>query len=79
MPEWGNELTKSGAKWPWDLFTSSSDWQGNAKVKLNWQAKLMPVTKSRLTPAAAAAAAESLEMGENVVLSLPFYDQLMTH
>lgn len=79
VPEWGTELTKSPAKWPWDLFESSEVWRGNAKVKLNWQAKLMPVTKSRLTPAVAAATAESLEMGENVGLSLLFFDQLMTH
>ena len=45
MPEWGNELTKSSAKWPWDMFTSDGVWLGNAKVKLNWQAKLMPVTQ----------------------------------
>jgi hypothetical protein len=79
VPEWGTELSKSPAKWPWDLFESSSVWRGNAKVKLNWQAKLMPVTKTRLTPAALAATAESREMGENIGWSLLFFDKLMTH
>jgi hypothetical protein len=79
VPEWGTKLTTSPAKWPWDLFESSEVWRGNAKVKLNWQAKLMPVTKSRLTPAVAAAVVKSRDMGENVGLSLPFFDQLMTH
>jgi len=79
VPEWGTKLTTSSARWPWDLFKSSSVWRGNAKVKLNWQAKLMPVTKSRLTPATASAAVESLEMAENVGLSVLSFDQLMTH
>jgi hypothetical protein len=81
VPEWGTELTKSGAKWPWDLFTSSTDWQGNAKVKLNWQAKLMPVTHSRLLPATAAAAIESTDMAQNIkwVLPPPVFETMVTH
>ena len=67
------------AKYPWDLFESGDVWKGNAGVKLNWQAKLMPVTKRRLTPAVAAAAKESLDMGENVTKSLLFFDQMVTH
>ena len=82
VPEWGNELTKSSAKWPWELFTSSDAWVGNAKAKLNWQAKLMPVRQSRLKPAAAAALVESTEMAKNIGITLvpgfPF-DTMVTH
>ncbi len=82
VPEWGNELTKSKAKWPWELFESSEVWQGNAKVKLNWQAKLMPVRQSRLKPAAAAALVESTDMAANIGITVvpmfPF-DTMVTH
>ena len=37
------------AKWPWDIFDADEELAKNAAVKLNWQAKLMPVTSSRLT------------------------------
>ena len=82
VPEWGTELSQSPAKWPWDLFDTEDDtsvWLGNAAVKLNWQAKLMPVTKSRLFPAIPAAAFESPDMGEDIGWSLPFFDQMITH
>jgi TolA-binding protein len=81
VPEWGTELTKSKAKWPWDLFTSSTDWQGNARVKLNWQAKLMPVTHSRLLPATAAATIESTDMAQNIKWVLPsqVFEKMVTH
>jgi hypothetical protein len=79
VPEWGTALAQSPAKYPWDLFESSEVWKGNAAVKLNWQAKLMPVTKRRLTPAVAVAAKESLSMGENIGKSLLFFDQMVTH
>lgn len=50
---------------------------GTAKVKLNWQAKLMPVTKQRLQ----AAAADQLlgEMRNNLGLSAVLYDGMVTH
>jgi TolA-binding protein len=82
VPEWGNELTVSKSKWPWELFTSSTDWTGNAKVKLNWQAKLMPVRKSRLKPAAVAAGLESTDMAANIGITfLPIFpfDRMVTH
>jgi hypothetical protein len=81
VPEWGTELTKSPAKWPWDLFESSDVWRGNAKVKLNWQAKLMPVTQSRLIPGAAVATRKSTDMGANIGLALPppVFDAMVTH
>jgi hypothetical protein len=79
VPEWGTELTRSKAKYPWQLFGSSADWKGNAGVKLNWQAKLMPVTRRRLMPAALAAGKKSVDMGKNVALALPWFDPLVTH
>jgi hypothetical protein len=79
VPEWGTELTRSKAKYPWQLFGSSTDWKGNAGVKLNWQAKLMPVTRRRLMPAGLAAGKKSIDMGKNVALALPWFDPLVTH
>ena len=80
MPEWGTPPAISDtAKWPWDIFDSDKELAKNAGVKLNWQAKLMPVTRSRLTPAALAAGIKSADMGKNVGLSLPFFDRMITH
>ncbi len=79
-PEWGAPASVSAtAKWPWDIFSQDAAFLGKAGAKLNWQAKLMPVTKSRLTPAIPAAVIESREMGENVGWSLLFFDKMITH
>jgi hypothetical protein len=44
--------SKTGAIWPWDLFTGSGAVKGDkARVKLNWQAKLIPLTKTRVDEA----------------------------
>ncbi len=45
LPEWGAPASRSAVKWPWELFSDNSI---EPLVKLNWQAKLMPVTRSRL-------------------------------
>jgi hypothetical protein len=80
VPEWGTKLTNSPAKWPWDLFESSEVWQGNAKVKLNWQAKLMPVTKSRLNGAVTASGvALNPDMTLNLKAALELFDKMVTH
>jgi TolA-binding protein len=79
VPEWGTEASRSSAKWPWDLFESSKAWKGHAGAKLNWQAKLMPVRKRRLIPAAGAAVFESRAMAEDAAKSLLFFDQMVTH
>ncbi len=50
-PEWGGQPSKSGEKWPWEIFAGAPA-LGSAKVKLNWQAKLMPITKTRFREAA---------------------------
>lgn len=39
----------SGGGWPWDVFRDGANpADANAETQLNWQAKLMPVTESRL-------------------------------
>jgi hypothetical protein len=50
-PEHGSEPTKARADWPWELFTGASGGSENARVKLNWQAKLIPVTQRRIEAA----------------------------
>lgn len=75
-PEWGSPPSETGSKWPWEIFDGAQD-AGTAKVKLNWQAKLMPVTKTRLQ---AAAADQVLgEMRNNLGLSAVLYDGMVTH
>ena len=51
VPEWGAPAHEAAPKWPWEAFDGSTQ-QAVAKVKLNWQAKLMPVRTSRLEDAA---------------------------
>ena len=51
VPEWGADALESAAKWPWEAFDGSAQ-RSVAKVKLNWQAKLMPVRTKRLQDAA---------------------------
>jgi hypothetical protein len=51
-PEYGNISGASGSIWPWDLFESSNKTGASRnKIKLNWQAKLVPVTETRAKPA----------------------------
>jgi hypothetical protein len=81
-PEWGAKASvasDSDVKWPWDIFTSNPNEVGTARVSLNWQAKLMPVTQSRLIPAAAASAVVSRDMAKNLVFVLPLFEQMVTH
>jgi Putative Flp pilus-assembly TadE/G-like len=80
VPEWGAPAAVSDkAKWPWEIFDADEELAKNAAVKLNWQAKLMPVRRSRLAPAAAAALLKSTDMGTNAGLTLPLFDKLVTH
>ena len=80
VPEWGAPAAVSDtAKWPWDIFDSDKELAKNAAVKLNWQAKLMPVTLSRLAPTVIPAGVQYPDMGKNVGLSLPFFNRMVTH
>jgi hypothetical protein len=79
-PEWGNRIASATAKlWPWELLTSSRPISGSssAKVRLNWQAKLMPVTKTRLK--GAVTMPMSVDMNANVAEAFAMFDQMMTH
>jgi hypothetical protein len=51
IPEWGALAREAAVKWPWEIF-DMTDTRENVRVKLNWQAKLMPVTSRRLKAAA---------------------------
>jgi Putative Flp pilus-assembly TadE/G-like len=77
-PEWGAEPFKSSAKWPWEIFDSSTTFVGTAHVRLNWQAKLMPVTESRFDQAAKASLVNP-KMTANMVKARLFFKQMVTH
>ena len=77
-PEWGAEPFKSPAKWPWELFTSDVSFVGTAKVRLNWQAKLMPVTETRFDQAAKASLVNP-KMTKNMIKARLFFKPMVTH
>ncbi|HVT27718.1 MAG TPA: hypothetical protein VHE81_06845, partial [Lacipirellulaceae bacterium] len=77
VPEWGTKLASSSAKWPWEIFSSSKTLSSSAKVKLNWQAKLMPVTKTRLK--GAVTMPMSLDMNANVAAAYALFDKMVSH
>lgn len=76
-PEWGHKLATSSAKWPWEIFSSDTAMSSSAKVRLNWQAKLMPVTKTRLK--GAVTMPMSVDMNENVAEAYLLFDKMVTH
>jgi len=51
VPEWGRQAAVQSTRWPWELFDGLDQ---APRVKLNWQAKLVPVTQERLKLAAEA-------------------------
>jgi|GEM_PF-5516819 len=73
VPEWAGPATESNAKWPWEIFSQAEQ---SVKVKLNWQAKLMPVTQSRLEDSE-----DELDggMSNNVSHAIEYFDSLGTH
>jgi hypothetical protein len=77
-PEWGAEPTKGSAKWPWDVFSTDAVLKATAGVRLNWQAKLMPVTESRFDEAANSNLANA-KMKNDITKAQPFFKQLVTH
>ncbi len=54
-PEWGALPHTSASKWPSDLFVKDNPMPPITGVRLNWQAKLMPVTETRFDEAATSA------------------------
>ncbi len=75
IPEWGAPPAAGNAAWPWEVFDVSGN-RGNTRVRLNWQAKLVPVTTSRVT---AAGEALSGDMRENVAYAATYLESLGTH
>lgn len=76
-PEWGAKESKSAAKWPWEIFTADVK-TSTARVKLNWQAKLMPVTQTRLAEAAASKIANPA-MAFNLGKAAALHSKMVTH
>lgn len=73
-PEWGSPAKERPASWPWEVFRSN---QQRSLVKLNWQAKLVPVTATRLQNALDG---ENLDAAASAALKLAVdYSELMTH
>ena len=75
VPEWGARPHESAAKWPWEAFDGSTN-QSVAKVKLNWQAKLMPVQTKRLEDAAVTLDGDTRK---NIEHAAEHFEKLGTH
>lgn len=75
-PEWGAEPSETSPMWPWEIFKGARE-LGSAKVKLNWQAKLMPVTEGRLQAATAEFVAS--DMNKNLGIAALHHGQLVNH
>lgn len=75
-PEWGSRPSVSEAMWPWEVIAAARR-SDAVKVKLNWQAKLMPVTQSRLEQAALDNATGG--MGTTLELSALHFQHMSSH
>jgi carbonic anhydrase len=75
VPEWGALSHRSTADWPWNAFNGQTN-QAVAKVKLNWQAKLMPVQTSRLEEAAVTVTGNARK---NLEHAAKHFDELGSH
>ena len=81
-PEWGSPPSSSDAAWPWDIFKKANDAK-SMRVRLNWQAKLMPVTKKRLQAAWRAQATQVIDRDHDTIRNLgqatAMFDSMVTH
>ncbi len=75
VPEWGAPAHQSAPKWPWEAFDGTTQ-AAVAKVKLNWQAKLMPVQTKRLEDAAVTLEGD---MRKNVEHAADHFEKLGNH
>ena len=75
IPQWGAEPHKTSAKWPWEAFDAQAQ-QAVAKVKLNWQAKLMPVRARRLQETAVTAEGSTRK---NLEHAAKYFEKLGNH
>lgn len=74
-PEWGSKPSVAEKKWPWEVFSAARDVAG-MRVKLNWQAKLMPVTRSRLKESRTKV---PISMLRNIEFAVRYFDDLSHH
>jgi hypothetical protein len=72
-PEWAKTTADSDAKWPWEIFSQREQ---HVKVWLNWQAKLMPVTRTRLEDTESELEGD---VQDNVSHAVEYFDSLGTH
>ena len=75
-PSWGSEPSTGEAKWPWEIFSEARQ-TDSIKVKLNWQAKLMPTTHSRLKQATLEYAGS--DMNDTLLRTLVFFNGMSSH
>ena len=75
VPEWGAPAYETSPQWPWEAFNGQAQ-QAIAKVKLNWQAKLMPVQSSRIREAAVTLDGNSRK---NLEHAASYFDKLGNH
>ncbi|MFK7821295.1 MAG: pilus assembly protein TadG-related protein [Planctomycetaceae bacterium] len=75
VPEWGAPAFQAAVDWPWNAFNGKAN-QKVARVKLNWQAKLMPVQTSRLKDASVTLTGSARK---NVEQATKHFDKLGTH
>lgn len=75
-PSWGSEPSMGEAKWPWEIFSEARQ-TDSIQVKLNWQAKLMPTTRSRLQEATIEYVAS--DMNDTLVRTLVFFNKMSSH
>jgi Putative Flp pilus-assembly TadE/G-like len=74
-PEWGSQPRVAEKKWPWEIFSAARNVPG-MRVSLNWQAKLMPVTRTRL---AESRTKVPISMLRNVEFSVRYFEDLGHH
>jgi hypothetical protein len=75
VPEWGAPAYETAPKWPWEAFDGSGQ-SAVAKVKLNWQAKLMPVQTTRIQDAAVTLDGDARK---NIEHAASHFDKLGNH
>jgi hypothetical protein len=81
-PEWGAEASVApDTKWPWEIFERGNAYMEKAAARLNWQAKLMPVTKTRFEKAIGAAFVQTRDekMTASLGAAWPRFDSMVTH
>jgi hypothetical protein len=77
-PEWGAKARDDGEGWPWEIFEKGSGLKPTAETRLNWQAKLMPVTETRFEKALDGGF-ENQNMTDDLTKARQFFKQLVTH